>query len=364
LQRESTSTLSRILVIKPDHLGDLLLATPALHALRCGLPRAHIVGLVGPWAAQIWRANPDLNALLELPFPGFERAPVRAVRNTPLRRLRPYHTLFRYAVLLRAMRFDAALLFRDDHWWGAWLAWLAGIPVRIGHAHPRVAPTLTHTLPYNPREHVARQNLAIVNALTGTTLDLPPPLRYTPPPVDRVWAEQWRATHLPAGGQLAVIHPGTGGSTKHWLPQRWAAVADALAERPGWLVLLTGGPGEAELVQSIAGAMRQPVQSLVGQTSPGQLTALLAHAAIVLGVDSGPLHLAVSQGVPTVHLYGPSDQQRFGPWGNPARHVVLRAGVPCSPCGVFNACPLGYAPPICMEQISVEMVLHELMPDV
>jgi heptosyltransferase-2/heptosyltransferase-3 len=352
--------MQRVLVIKPDHLGDLLLATPALHALRNGLPQARIVGLVGPWAAQIWRDNPDLDALLELPFPGFERTPAQARRAAPLRRLRPYGLLLRYAALLRTMQFDAALLFRDDHWWGAWLARLAGIPVRIGHAHPRVAPLLTRTLPYDPREHVTRQNLAIVHALTGPTPDPPPPLHYTPPPADRAWAARWVAANVPPGSHLIVIHPGTGGPTKHWLPGRWAAVADTLAAQPGRQVLLTGGPGEADLVAQIAGAMRNPVHTLVGQTSPAQLTALLAHAALVLGVDSGPLHLAVSQGVPTIHLYGPSDHLRFGPWGDPARHVVLRADVPCSPCGVFNACPLGYAQPICMERITVDMVLREL----
>ncbi len=350
--------MHRILVIKPDHLGDLLLATPALHALRSALPTAHIVGLVGPWAAQIWRGSADLDALLELPFPGFERT---LRRRGIVARLRPYATLLRYALLLRPMRFDAALLLRDDHWWGAWLARLAGISVRVGHAHPRVALLLTHTLPYNPREHVTRQNLALINALTGSTLDPPPPLRYTPPPVDRAWAEQWVSTHVPPDNQLAVIHPGTGGPTKHWLPERWATVADTLAARPGWHVLLTGGPGEADLVNTIAGAMHNPVQMLVGQTSAGQLTALLAHAAIVLGVDSGPLHLAVSQGVPTVHLYGPSDHLRFGPWGDPARQIVLRAGVACSPCGVFGACPLGYAQPICMEQITVNTVQDAIL---
>lgn len=351
--------MQRVLVIKPDHLGDLLLATPALHALRAGLPQAQVVGLVGPWAAQIWRNNPDLDRLLELPFPGFERTPRRPGIGA---RLQPYALLVRYALLLRTMHFDAALLFRDDHWWGAWLARLAGIPVRIGHAHPRVAPVLTLALPYAPGEHVTRQNLAVVQALTGSPAVPPPTLHYIPPAVDRAWAEQWRATNLPAGGQLAVIHPGTGGPTKHWLAERWAAVADALAARPNWHVLLTGGPGEGELVQQITAAMRHPVQTLVGQTSPSQLTALLAHAALVLGVDSGPLHLAVSQGVPTVHLYGPSNHARFGPWGDPTRHVVVRAGVPCSPCGVFNACPLGYAQPICMEYITVNDVLAHARP--
>jgi ADP-heptose:LPS heptosyltransferase len=89
----------------------------------------------------------------------------------------------------------------------------------------------------------------------------------------------------------------------------------------------------------------------------GQLVALLARASVVLGVDSGPLHLAASQGTPTLHLFGPSDAARFGPWGDPARHRVLRAGLWCSPCGVFHACPRHTDPPEGMAALDVVQVL-------
>ena len=79
-------------------------------------------------------------------------------------------------------------------------------------------------------------------------------------------------------------------------------------------------------------------------------------ARLVLKMDSGPLHLAAAQGVPTLHLYGPGDAGRFGPWGEPARHVVLRADLWCSPCGEFAACPRGLARPECMELITVARV--------
>jgi heptosyltransferase-2/heptosyltransferase-3 len=352
-QQLAPTAFKRILVIKPDHLGDLLLATPALTALRSALPHAQITGLVGPWSAAIWRDHPSLDRLLELPFPGFERT---APRRTFTQRLQLYATLARYAALLRPMRFDAALLLRDDHWWGAWLAYLAGIPTRVGHAHPRVAPLLTRRVAYDPDAHVSQQSLAVVAALTGTAPQRPP-LSFQPPPADRAWAQQWYSSQIAPHEQLAIIHPGTGGPTKHWLPERWAVVGDALAARPGWRVLLTGGPGETALVAAIIAAMQRPALNLAGQTSPNQLTALLAHAALVLGVDSGPLHLAVSQGVPTVHLYGPSDEQRFGPWGDPARQIVVQSAVDCRPCGVFAACPRGYATPICMSEIGTAAVL-------
>ena len=384
--RRDPGPLRRILLIKPDHLGDLLLATPALAALRQSHPEASITALVGPWSRRMWQGNPSIDALIDLPFPGFERTPPGRRPSSIVHRLaallHPYLLLLKYALLLRRGRYDAALLLRDDHWWGAALAALAGIPRRIGHAHPLCAPLLTTALPYNPHEHVTRQALGVVQALQDdrrpttddrrpTTDDRPSAIGYRlsaigyhhpsssfhPTSAEHAWADEWLAAQLGLGERLVVIHPGTGGSAKHWLPERWASVADALAATPGARLLLTGGPGEAPLVAEVAALMHGPAFTLAGQTSVGQLAALLGRAALVLGVDSGPLHLAVSQGAPSVHLFGPSDQARFGPWGDPQRHRVLRAGLFCSPCGVFDACPRGTSGPECMAAISVGEVV-------
>ena len=360
--RRDTGHLERILLIKPDHLGDLLLATPALTALRQSHPEARITALVGPWSRRMWQGNPSLDALIDLPFPGFERTPPGRRPSSIVHRLaallHPYLLLLKYALLLRRGRYDAALLLRDDHWWGAALAALAGIPRRIGHAHPLCAPLLTTALPYNPHEHVTRQALAVVTALSPQpAARSPQPSAFYPSLAEHAWADAWLASQLGPGERLVVIHPGTGGSAKHWLPERWASVADALAATPGARLLLTGGPSEAPLVAQVAALMQSPALTLAGQTSVGQLAALLGRAALVLGVDSGPLHLAVSQGAPSVHLFGPSDQARFAPWGDPQRHRVLRAGLFCSPCGVFDACPRGTIGPECMAAISVGEVV-------
>ncbi len=345
----------RVLVIKPDHLGDLLLATPALQALRTALPEAHIGALVGPWSRRMWQGLPEVDTLGELPFPGFERDTAR--RPNPLQ---PYLMLLRYAALLRREGYDAALILRDDHWWGALLALLAGIPRRIGHACPLCAPLLSEALPFEGHKHVTRQSLDVVARLTGVTLPAypgTPPLRFAPTPAERAWADAWIAAHLAPTERLAIIHPGSGGVTKLWPAERWAVVGDTLAARPGARVLLTGGPGEEGLVRQVASAMRHQPLELVGATRIGELAALFARADLVLGVDSGPLHLAVSQGAPTVHLFGPTDPGRFGPWGDPGRHRVLRAGLVCSPCHSINRCPRGTTGPECMHAISAEMVV-------
>jgi ADP-heptose:LPS heptosyltransferase len=199
------------------------------------------------------------------------------------------------------------------------------------------------------------------NGASFSTLNAQQPIpraRFDPEPKDLTWADDWLAGHLAGGGKLVVIHPGTGGPAKLWTAERWAAVADALAARGDIRLLLTGGPGEEALVAAVRAGMRAPAPSLAGQTSLGQLAALLRRADLVLGVDSGPLHLAAAQGTPTVHLYGPGDERRFGPWGDPARHAVLRTALWCSPCGVFGACPRGLARPECMERIGTAAVLE------
>jgi len=386
LARRPAPVVERVLYIKPDHLGDLLLATPVLAALRRSLPNARIAALVGPWSEMTLRRNPDVDVLLTCPFPGFERRPnanVRTFERLNVRALaRPYVTLLRYALLLRAHCYDMAIVGRDDHWWGAALALLAGVPLRFGFAVPECRPFLTTALPFDPRAHVTEQGLALVEALvveprtknqepvvnrpdSGFSVDPTGArsrfsARFDPSPGDVLWAEDWRSAQGLAGARMVVLHAGTAGPDKLWFPERWAQVADAL-QADGARVVLTGGPGEQALVGEVAARMRTPVLLLAGETSIGQLAALLRLAELVLGVDSGPLHLAAAQGVRTVHLYGPSDAGRFGPWGDPLRHVVVREALWCSPCGVFDACPRGLARPECMERITVARVVDVAM---
>jgi ADP-heptose:LPS heptosyltransferase len=386
--RRPSATIVAVLYIKPDHLGDLLLATPVLAALRRRLPAARITALVGPWSEVVLQRNPDVDVLLTCPFPGFERRskiedrgseiavldPRSSILNRCLSLAWPYLVLLRYALLLRAGSYDLAIIGRDDHWWGAALALLAGVPWRVGFAVPECRPFLTSALPWDPRDHVTAQGLALVESVASSPSsvfpDHQPPTdspqfsifnaqfaaRFDPAPYDIIWADAWlHRQGIAMGDRLVVLHPGTGGPAKLWFPERWAAVADALVEA-GARLALTGGPGEESLVEAVAARMSVRPLTLAGQTTVGQLAALLRRAVLVLGVDSGPLHLAAAQGVPTVHLYGPGDAQRFGPWGDPARHAIVRADLWCSPCGVFGACPRGLARPECMEAIVVSRV--------
>jgi heptosyltransferase-2/heptosyltransferase-3 len=341
------------LLIRPDHLGDILFLTPALHALRTTLPEARITALTGPWGRAALQGNPDLDAVETCPFPGFARQPKANL-------LAPYRLLFEQARDLRRRAYDTAVILRFDHWWGAWLAAAAGIPRRMGYDRPETRPFLTRALPYHAERHEVEQNSSLLAMATGSGVvwELGP-TRFVIAEDDRTWANGWlQARNLSTGVPLVAIHPGAGAAVKRWPLAAWGRVADVLAESHSAQILLTGAAEERSLTRTIAETMSHPVFDAAGQTTLGQLAALLERCSLVLGSDSGPMHLAVALGVPTIHLYGPVAPGKFGPWGDPARHVVLATSWPCAPCNRLDWTPDVLEQHRCMADIAPERVLE------
>jgi lipopolysaccharide heptosyltransferase II len=349
---DPTGALQSLLLIRPDHLGDMLLLTPALHALRVASPATRITLLAGPWALPAVQNNPDLDGVETCSFPGFARSPKAGL-------LAPYRLLFAQARTLRVRGYDAAVILRFDHWWGAWLAAAAGIPTRIGYDRPETRPFLTRALPYLFDRHEVEQNGALLRTLVeqGAAWDLGQ-TRFTVASSDREWADDWLQSHRGTQGvPLVAIHAGAGAAVKHWPSAAWAAVAQGLVQSHGAQILLTGAPGERSLTRSIAEGIGRPALDAAGETSLGQLAALLERCTLVMGSDSGPLHLAVAVGTPTIHLYGPVSSARFGPWGDPARHTVLETGWLCAPCNRLDWTPDVLDRHLCMADISPAQVL-------
>ncbi|MFQ6013838.1 MAG: glycosyltransferase family 9 protein [Anaerolineae bacterium] len=361
----TSAVLHSILLIRPDHLGDLLFTTPALKVLRETFPEAHITYLVGPWGVPVMANNPDVDQIAVCPFPGFSRGAKKSF-------LEPYLLLWKQAKILKERRFDLAILLRFDHWWGALLAYLAGIPARVGYDVAEVRPFLTRAVPYTYGHHEVEQNLRLVGAIGGDRIiyagqrlsrdDQLPFSRYrlefNPSAEDREFAAAYLAERgIVSGDPLICIHPGAGAPVKLWRNEAWAQVADTLAQRRGVKIIITGARGEAELAGAIAAQMKLPPIVAAGDTSLGQLAAIMARSRLVLGPDCGPLHLAVAMGVPTVHLYGPVDHQAFGPWGDPSRHRVLLSRLDCIPCNRldYTAEELDEHP--CVRLITVDQVL-------
>lgn len=351
---ESAPARPRVLLIRPDHAGDLVLTSPAVETLRTALPNAHLTMMVGPWSADVARRDPLVDEVLECPFPGFTRADGGSIID-------PYRLLWTAAASLKAASFDAALVLRFDHWWGAWLAALAGIPVRVGHGVAECRPFLTYAIEPLAGEHWVRRSTRVVGGLldawrvSGTEPAAELALRFGVREQDEADA-RGLLDRLDVGAEqrVVVMHPGSGAALKLWPVDSWIELGAALAAR-GARVLVTGSAAEEGTCERIARGVPGAV-TLAAQTELGPLAALFKLCDLVVGVDSGPLHLAVAAGTPSVHLFGPTDPAVYGPWGDPARHVVVTAGWPGVPCGRLDLRPRDGESPACMRAISVERV--------
>jgi ADP-heptose:LPS heptosyltransferase len=339
---------ARLLVVRPDHLGDLLFAGPALARLRAAWPTAEITLLVGPWAHAVAERLPGVDHVRTVAFPWFDRQARRSA-------LGPYRRLAGAAGPIRQAHYDVAVILRADDWWGAWLAALARVPVRVGHNRPGVRPFLTHALPEPAGGgHAVMANIALVGGLVGDG-------RPADPGLDGLAFCLGPPDHAAAAALLGglatrplAIHPGSGAQVKRWRSGGWAEAVAALTA-PGEAIVLTGGPAEAAVVAQTAAVLGRPVVNLAGATPLATLGAVYARCRLVLGPDSGPLHLAVAVGTPTVHLFGPADPARFGPWGPGERHRVVASDLPCVPCGRLDWPDPGAHP--CVRTLSVAAVV-------
>lgn len=344
----------KLLLIRPDHLGDVLMLTPALANLRKALPQTEITVLVSPGGAASLENNPYIDRVVRCDFPGM----TRKSKSNPLA---PYLYALEQSRQLRAKGYDAAINFRYDYWWGALLLYLADIPVRVGYHWPESHRFLTHAaplvgssgglpgLPFIPfsqlQQHSVAVNLNLVRhflKLYGQPIRLDEAetrLYFQPSAEDeryiRLQLSEW---DINKGQKLVAIHPGTGATIKLWTINGFAAVADRLAAKYGVRVVFTGGAAEKDLINKILQTCQSEPLHLDSSGWWGRLAALFARCDLVIGLDSGPLHLAVAAGTPSIHLFGPTDPAIFGPWGDPAQHRVIRTEIdlPCQPCGVLD----------------------------
>ncbi|MBV8084760.1 MAG: glycosyltransferase family 9 protein [Chloroflexi bacterium] len=307
-----------ILIVRPDHLGDLVLASAALPALRRAYPDARLTAWLGPWGEPVWRPTPYLDAIETCPFPGFTR---QAKANT----LGPYSLAAREAAQLRG-RFDLAINLRFDFWWGAMAACWARIPV-AGYDVPECRPFLASTIHYQPARHEIDQTLRLVEAVTGQAAEaedaglFPEPGPSPDSPDDAI-----------------AIHPGAGAAVKLWTDERWATLADALAQDAP-IVLMAGGPDEVGMAERIRSLMAQPAAVLSGMDLL-QLASALRRCRLLVGPDNGPVHIARAVGTPTVALFGPTDPRQFGPTGHEdGPHEVVSGGWSCVPCRRLDYTP-------------------------
>lgn len=307
----------RILIVKLGAIGDVVHALPALAALRRGLPTAHLAWVVERGgAAKLLRDNPAIDELIEVDTRGWRKdllgQQTRAAIKASLAQLRGFDVALDFQGLLKS----------------GMMAWLARAPRRIGFDTPALrepasAYLLTERVRVDDDDHIIKKNLGLVAHLgvsVGSAYEFPLGLSFA----DEQFAEQQIAAR---GGNVAIINPGGGWPTKLWNMAGFAAIADRLWESYGWRSIVTYGPGEEALANSVVAHSHSGAVELLDSTLK-QFFALAKRAQLFLGGDTGPLHLAAAAGTPIVGIYGPTPARRNGPFAA-ADVVVERFDLDC-----------------------------------
>ena len=325
-------SLKKILIRGPNWVGDSILAIPAMKAVRTRYPDAEITLLVRPWVAGIFKAAPFIDHLWSEPRPSGIREWIRVTSS------------------IRERRFDLALLFPNS-FESAVMIFLGRVPQRIGYATDGRRWLLTNSLkPVSGKRHQVYYYLALASALSAEVN--PPSISIEANAEERAHAARLLASEgiAPGRGYL-VLNPGAAyGSAKRWNEEGFADAGDTLATEVNLDVAIIGSETERSIAENIQKRMRNRVAILSGRTSLETLIGVMAGASLVLTNDSGPMHIAAALGIPTVAVFGSTDDVVTGPWGPKAR--VVREPVECSPC-LLRECPIDHR---CMTRVSAEAV--------
>lgn len=351
--------MRRILAIKLADLGDLLSITPALRALRLGVPDATISALVTPSSASLLQGSDLVDEVIPFNKFAFDQK-LHAYRGLP--------QAVELARGLRGRKFDDLLLFHHlATTWGrakyAALTLASGASVRAGldnghgwFLNRRVTDRGFGAL------HEVDYWLEVAALVGGHNPDPRPELPLRDEHFN--WAdEEWRRLGL-TPGETVVIHPGSGAFSlaRRWPVERFVEVAVALRDDPGLSIAVLAGPapGEAELAETVRAAM--PEATVIKSVpSPLHLAALLRPSALVLGNDSGVIHLASAVGCRIVAVFGPTNDRAWGPYPAEApRHAVVAEALACRPCvhrGFSYGTPQGCPARTCLQIIETAQVL-------
>jgi heptosyltransferase III len=326
-------TPRNILVIKLRYLGDVLLATPTLRALKAAYPMARLTALVNRGTDEILAANPDVDDIIPLE------------RGTIIEQ-------WRFAMAVRRRRFDMVVDLTDGDR-AAFLTRISGAPVRIGfNAEQRWTGRCYTTVVHgDAAAHRIERDLAALRPLNLSVTDTIPRLWLTREDESRA-EEVIAKLPLRADQPMVVIQPGARYWFKAWPSERFAELADRLTERFRCQILVGGSQEEVELTQLVVKQAKSQLTTIAGLINIRTLAAVIKRSALFIGNDSGVMHIATAVGTPIVALFGPSNPTEWGPRGGPAE--VIYKGLDCRVC-FHPTCQRGEQN--CMKLITVDEVM-------
>jgi heptosyltransferase-2 len=346
----------RLLIRGTNWVGDSILSLPALKRARLEFPQARITLLVLPWVAGIYEGCTAIDDVWLYDRQGLHRG-----LSGRLRLIRE----------LRERRFDAALLFQNA-FEAAVLTRLAGIPVRAGYNRDGRGWLLSHKVNIAPlvsKLHQTYYYLDLLEQLLGCErtaqgLEPKPTSQFVAEAMPDITLAVSQGRKDAAQNRLMSqgvdfnrtvvgVNPGAFyGSAKRWLSERYATVLDRLIDERQASVVIFGAPNEVAIAEAIQSGMRSRPVILSGRTELSELIAMIACCDLFLTNDSGPMHLAAALRVPTLAIFGSTDEVATGPMSTAA--VVLNKRVECSPC-LLRECPIDHR---CMTRMTAEEVVQ------
>ncbi|NVN98255.1 MAG: glycosyltransferase family 9 protein [Geobacteraceae bacterium] len=324
-------TPSRILIIKPGAIGDLLHITPVIRALKGFAPDAAITVMVGSKITKsLFNDNPMVNDVIVFDKKGEHRK---------------WLNLFALWKKIRDARYDLVLNYQRSNLKG-WFLVTAAFPCRVLVYHK-----LRHRVIHAIEDHLRPLELLGVDPFTyDKSLD------FFPSTQDEAFADNFIRVNNLYTKKIVAFNPGTSHASKCWPIERFIELGNAIAADFGCEILLLGSPAEKELTDTISKGMQFPVHDLCG-CSLGESAAVLKRCELLVTGDTGPMHIATAVNVRVLALYGPISPVRSGPVGDGNR-IVMHEELDCCPCNSFNCKNNHFR--LCMELITVEEVKQAL----
>jgi lipopolysaccharide heptosyltransferase II len=315
----------RIFIRSSNWLGDAAISVPAVRAIKAARPDAHVTVAAPTKISSIWKLVPEVDEILSLG----NKSPIAAVR-----------------LIRRQRSFDVAVIFPNS-FRAALEVWLGGIPRRVGyrgHWRSWLLNQIVRESPHRgPIDHQSNHYLRMAHELGAE--------------ISNIENTKYKIQNAPISTPLRIgLCPGAEyGPAKRWLPERFAEVAQKIAERSKAQWVLFGTKNDAPIGNEIFKTLGDNCVNRIGQTTLDQLIDELRECRLLLTNDTGTMHLSALLGVPTVAIFGSTEPRLTGPLGD--GHIVVRHQVECSPC-FLRECPIDFR---CMKAVSVQEVVDAIL---
>jgi heptosyltransferase II len=324
--------INKILIRGTNWIGDAVMTLPAIASVRATYPQAHLAVLAKPWVADVYKYFSDINETII-----YEKKYDNAFG------------VFLLAKKLKKKNFDTAILLQNAIE-AAIIALVAGIPVRAGFDTDGRGLFLTHSI-HRSKEikkvHQADYYLEMVKALGCVSVNKEMHLETK---INRADAQAVLDKYIPnrQEGIIGIAPGATFGPAKRWLPDRFAAIADRIADNFPCRIILLGGKSDHDIAEEVRKLARTDLINLAGNTSLIEAMHLISQCRLFISNDSGLMHVAGALNIPTIAIFGSTNPATTAPLGN--QSVIIRKPVSCSPC-LQETCPTDFC---CMKLISVE----------